>query len=156
MQKRDVKNKVKQKKKAKKRITKLFYSISITVDMVSTMGCDLLNLKEEIDMKTKIISRATDQNVMSFYITSKDKQYYLFSQTFYRSVQEYYGRGILLTQALDTSSAHRNRALLHTMCKLPAYIKYIEKEHDLTILDQTIRKQQASRKRAHASLKEAC
>ena len=78
--------------------------------------------------------------IHSFYLKDKKDEYYLFSQDYRKSVQAYYGNGVHLDRAIDYSKCHRDSALARTMTKLPAYIKYIEKEYEIKVLKQTIKK----------------
>ena len=81
------------------------------------------------------------QNGMhSFYLKDKKDEYYLFSQDYRKSVQQYYGNGVHLDRAIDYSKCHRDSALARTMTKLPAYIKYIEKEYSISVLRRTMKK----------------
>ena len=93
-------------------------------------------------MKTTIICRTTAKDTASFYIRSGNKQYFLFNQPFRRSVKQFFQNGVLLNRALDPSHAYGNRALIRTMRKLPAYIRYIEKEEGVLFFTQTKRKQE--------------
>ena len=75
-----------------------------------------------------------------FYLKDKKDEYYLFSQDYRKGVQAYYGNEVHLDRAIDYSKCHRDSALARTMTKLPAYIKYIEKEYEINVLKQTIKK----------------
>ena len=104
-------------------------------------------------MKTKIYCRTTDAGVQSFYLNHCGEVHFLFSQDYRRSVRDYYGRGVTVDRALNNPRARENAALRKTMEKLPAYIRYVEKEYGITVLDQTRRKAERrhTRKRSHAA-----
>ena len=91
-------------------------------------------------MKTTIFCKPTDKGIHSFYLRINSEEYYLFSQHFRRGVQEYYGRGVPLVQACNYSKSRNNTSIIKTMDKLPMYIKYIEKEYDIVVLEQTKKK----------------
>ncbi len=62
------------------------------------------------------------------------KRYFLFFQPYKKGVADYFGNGVYLDRALDCSRARRDTAILHTMAKLPMYIRYVEKEYGLKVL----------------------
>lgn len=57
-----------------------------------------------------------------------------------QGVQEFFGYGVSLAQALDFSKSKKDTAVMKTMDKLPMYIKYIEKEYEIAVLNQTKKK----------------
>ena len=99
-------------------------------------------------MATTIYCRTTDKDIQSFYLKANGKTHFLFSQSFRRGVKSFYNRGVSLNEAMDPSRAKGNRAILNTMEKLPAYIRYIEREYDLQVLRKTIRKSAERRTRS--------
>ena len=101
-------------------------------------------------MKPRIICRTTAKDTTSFYITSGNKQYFLFNQPFRRSVKQFFQNGVQLERALDASHAYGNSALIRTMRKLPAYIRYIEKEEGVLFFEQSKRKQEKMRRKSLA------
>ena len=91
-------------------------------------------------MKATIYCKTTDKGVHSFYLAQDREEYFLFHQNFRRGVKEYFGRGVSINEAFDFGRSHHNTALIHTMEKLPAYIKYVEKEYGIEVLKQTAKK----------------
>ena len=91
-------------------------------------------------MKPNVYCLTTSTGVQNFYIEACGKTHYLFSQKFKRGVKDYFGNGVYLDAAIDFSRAKRNTAVVHTMRKLPLYIKYIEKENGIKIFNKTVRK----------------
>ena len=71
----------------------------------------------------------------------------MFSQDYRKSVKNYYAGGVSLREALNNPRGGKDHALRKTMEKLPGYIKYIEKEYGIAVLEQTLRKEE--RNRAH-------
>lgn len=94
-------------------------------------------------MKPMIYCVATAKGVHSFYLVQDGKDYFLFHQNYRRGVASYFGRGVRLREALDFGRAGHDSAITRTMQKLPAYIKYIEREFSIEVLDRTIKKNRA-------------
>ncbi|MCR5665185.1 MAG: hypothetical protein K6G01_00010 [Eubacterium sp.] len=89
---------------------------------------------------TTIYCKTTAKGTHSFYLVFAGEEYYLFSQDYRKGVFEYYRNGVELNKAMQRSKAHYDTAILKTMDKLPIYIKYIEREYDIVVLEQTKRK----------------
>lgn len=88
-------------------------------------------------MKTTIYCKPTAQGIHSFYLLTDAGEYFLFSQNYRKGVQSYFGKGVRLDQARNYAKTNRDTAIIKTMNKLPAYIKYVEKEYGICILEQT-------------------
>ncbi len=88
-------------------------------------------------MKTAIYCRPTAKGVHSFYLIIGDDEFFLFSQSYRRGVEDYYGRGVRIDEAINYSRAHRDSAITRTMDKIPMYVKYIEREYDVEVLKRT-------------------
>ena len=88
-------------------------------------------------MRTKIYCTVPTKGVHSFYLEQDGRRYFLFNQNYRKSVQTYYQNGVALDTALDFNKIHRDGALTNTMDKLPAYIRYIEKEYQIAVFDKT-------------------
>lgn len=101
-------------------------------------------------MKAKIFCRINEKGHHSFYLSTSDDQYYLFQQDYRRGVNEYYKNGVSLDQAISFSHSHKDNAIIRTMEKIPMYIKYIEKEYAIAVLDKTAKKNN-NYKRARAA-----
>ena len=97
-------------------------------------------------MQPKIYCKTTDKGDHNFYLQVNKQEYYLFSQIYRKSVQSYFNNGILLADIYDFSKAHRNNAITHTLTKLPLYIKYIESEYGITVLNRTRKKNHRQQK----------
>lgn len=91
-------------------------------------------------MQKIVYCKETTPGTHSFYIESDGRTYFLFCQDFRKGVDDYYSGGVSLKDALDHSKSRRDNGITHTMNKLPAYIRYIEKEEGARILDKTCRK----------------
>lgn len=95
-------------------------------------------------MRDGIYCKRTDGGFHTFYLVTGGQEYYLFRQRCYRGVQEYYGGGTPVDTAFDFSRAHRDDAIERTMAKLPKYIRYVEKEYAIHILEQSKRRRDRS------------
>jgi hypothetical protein len=93
-------------------------------------------------MKTCIYCKSTVQGIHSFFLLTREREYFLFSQNYRKGVHEYFSKGVLLDDARNYSKSNRDSALIRTMKKLPMYIKYIEKEYGIVVLNQTKKRNQ--------------
>lgn len=98
-------------------------------------------------MKTMIYCEPTDRGVHSFFMSNNGREYYLFSQAYRKGVDEYYGKGVLFCDAMKYSKAHNDSAIIRTMSKIPMYVRYIEQEYGIEILDRTKKKSRQGYKR---------
>lgn len=88
-------------------------------------------------MKTVVYCKPTEKGIHSFYIVAGTEEFFLFNQAYRRGVEEYFGKGVLINNALDHSKAHKDSAISRTMSKIPMYVRYVEKEYDVAILEKT-------------------
>ena len=88
-------------------------------------------------MKTTIYCKPTDKGVHSFYLIYGTEEFFLFSQSYRKGVERYYGRGVMIDEAIKYSRAHNDSAITRTMDKIPMYVKYVEREFDIMVLDST-------------------
>ena len=102
-------------------------------------------------MKTMIYCEPTQQGVHSFYIVTDGQEYYLFSQNYRKGVQEFFSKGVSLRESMNYSKTHNDSAVMRTMSKLPMYIRYIEKEYEIEILERT-----KKRNRLYGSYQRKC
>ena len=98
-------------------------------------------------MKTVIKCKPTAKGVHSFYLIMGEEEYYLFSQSYRRGVEEYFGRGVRINDAIKHSKAHKDSAIIRTMEKIPVYVKYAESEFDITVLNSTKKRSACRRSR---------
>lgn len=91
-------------------------------------------------MRTIIYCEPTDRGVHSFFLISDGQRYYLFSQHYRKGVQGYFSKGVSLNESIDFSRARKDSAIIRTMSKIPMYVKYIEREYGIEVLDQTKKK----------------
>ena len=91
-------------------------------------------------MKAKIYCECIEPGVHQFYIAIGGDDYFLFRQNFRKGVHSYFSNGVSLDQAMKYSKIHNDSALERTISKFPMYIKYVEKEYGVEILEQTKRR----------------
>ena len=101
-------------------------------------------------MKATIYCEPTSKGVHSFYLIASGTEYYLFSQDYRKGVHEYFGKGVRIDKATDFSKSRRDAAIMRTMTKIPMYIRYVEKEYGVEILERTKRKNRRSSYRLEA------
>ena len=98
-------------------------------------------------MKPNIFCKTTDKGIQSFYVKVQGETHFLFSQDYRRGVKEYFGNPISVDKALRFAGARGDRAIMRTMEKLPAYIRYVEREYGVEVLRKTQRKNAEQHKR---------
>ncbi len=91
-------------------------------------------------MKTKIICKQNRHGTLDFYVQIGGGQYFLFCQDYKRSVKDYFSGGVDV-HAIGNYAAARGEAVRKTLDKLPAYLRYVEKEFSLSVLQKTKQKQ---------------
>ena len=88
-------------------------------------------------MKTaKIYCTHEDYAFLNFYVKKDNEEYFLFKQGYRSTLEKYYSKGVVIKDAINLSKAKFNEGLAHVMRKLPAYIKYIEKEHGISLMSK--------------------
>lgn len=90
-------------------------------------------------MTAKVYCRENDGK-HDFYVNVDKKEYFVFSQTVRKSVNDFYRNAVDIDRALCHGIGRRDHAIHHTMDKLILYIGYIESEYDIIILKKTKRK----------------
>ena len=96
-------------------------------------------------MANYIYSKTTDKDLLSFYLVNKGNEYFLFTQKYYKGVKKYFHNKVFLNDALDFSKSYRDNALIRTKSKLLMYLKYIEKEYEIKILENTKKRKAKTR-----------
>lgn len=96
-------------------------------------------------MKTFIYCQNKEHGIHTFYLRAEGQTYLLFRQPYHKGVGNYFGSGVSVSEAIDHTKGRRDHTLQKTMTKMPAYIRYLEKEYGIEILEQT--KKRNSRQR---------
>ena len=99
-------------------------------------------------MANTIYCETTAKGVQSFFINANGETHFLFSQNFRRGVKDYFERGVRIDEAINFKRANGNSAIIHTMEKLPAYIRYVEREYGMEVLRRTARKNQTHKRKS--------
>lgn len=91
-------------------------------------------------MTTKVFCEVSRQGVHSLYLLFEGKRYYLFSQHYRKSVQDFFAKPVTLAETLDFSKTHRDEALMRTFSKISIYAQYVEKEQGIEVYEKTKKK----------------
>ncbi len=102
-------------------------------------------------MKPTIQCRVSDKGEHSFYLETNEEKYFLFCQKYRKGVGEYFRGGVVLNNALNFSKSNYDEAIIRTMQKIPMYIKYIEKEYDIVVLEKTRKKKEGNKYKRKAT-----
>ena len=94
--------------------------------------------------KPTVICTAPPGEGLRFYLDVGDTRYFLFNQRYRSGVERYFKKGVSLNTAITDKTA-RDDCVKKVISKLPFYIRYIEKENDITLLNQTMKKQRMAR-----------
>ena len=92
-------------------------------------------------MKNYIYCKTTAKGKQTFYLLTQGTKYFLFVQEYRRSNKEVFEQGISLFD-LRKLKKHCSYSVRHTVTKLPAYIRYVEQECGISIMEMTKRKQE--------------
>ena len=103
-------------------------------------------------MKNYIYCTTTAKGKQTFYLMAKGIKYFLFVQAYRRSNKEVFEQGIYLFD-LRKLKKHCSFSVRHTAEKIPAYIRYIEQEYCISVMEMTKRKQEVhKRKKSNQTL----
>ena len=91
-------------------------------------------------MKDYIYCTNTAKGQQIFYLMAQGTKYFLFVQAYRRSNKKVFEQGISLFD-LRKLKKHHSYSVRHTAEKIPAHIRYIEQEYNITVMEMTKRKQ---------------
>lgn len=100
-------------------------------------------------MKTVIKCTENKLGGHSFYINHQGIDYLLFNQRYHRGVDRVFKNGLDLYDSLDPKTAKGDTAMLKTISKMKLFIKYIEKEYQVKILNSSINKGVINKKKQY-------
>ena len=100
-------------------------------------------------MKTVIKCTENKLGGHSFYINHQGIDYLLFNQRFHRGVDRAFRNGLDLSESLNFKTAKGDTAILKTISKMKLYIKYIEKEYKVKILNASLNKALINKKKQY-------
>lgn len=93
---------------------------------------------------TTVYCKRNKNEMLDFYIEEKGEKYYLFPQKPYKGVENYYKKGVSLEKAINHGLCGKDHMIHKVMSKLPAYIRYVEKEYGIAVFEQSKRKLELS------------
>ena len=96
-------------------------------------------------MQAKIFCKTIAKGKQSFYVTVNEKRYFLFTQDYRISNKEFFQNGVGISEKNKYANVH-STAVKRTLDKLPAYIRYVEKEYDVAIYEKTQKAQKLQKK----------
>ena len=97
-------------------------------------------------MSSKIYCYPTKKGVHSFYLIHEGEKIWLFNQAYKKSVNRYFRDGRTIDEALKAykvrsrDGIQKDFALRKTAQKLPLYLRYVEKEYDIQVMEKTKRR----------------
>lgn len=92
--------------------------------------------------KATIICTTPQERGLMFYLDVDGERYFLFNQRYRSSIENHYRKGVDLNTAIS-NRASGDSCIRRVSEKIPTYIKYIEKEYDIAVLNQTIKKRRS-------------
>lgn len=87
-------------------------------------------------MQAKIYCKTESKGKQTFYVSLRDREYFLFEQDFRRSNKDFFKNGYYLTDNVDYSKV-RSTSVRKTLEKLPSYVKYVESEYGIVVYEKT-------------------
>ena len=91
-------------------------------------------------MKASIYCEAPRTGGLDFYLKVGCESYYLFNQRWKQAVEDHFKNGISVDQALKAARGKSSVPIRSIAEKLPSYIRYIEKEYDIVVLEKSKRR----------------
>jgi len=92
-------------------------------------------------MAAKIYCRTTAKGIQSYFLNDGKTDYYLFNTVFRQSNKKFFSPGRYIHEVLD-ARRHHSTSVQRTSTRLIGAVKYIEKEYDVCVFNQTVKKQQ--------------
>lgn len=74
---------------------------------------------------------------LNFYLNYDGTSYFLFNQRYRSNAEVYFKTGVPLELALKAVKRGTPENIRNISDKLPSYIRYIEKEYNIQVLDKT-------------------
>lgn len=91
-------------------------------------------------MKTTIKVVENNLGGHSYYLKHLNKEYYLFSQDFHMCINNYFSKERFLSDVIKNKKIRQNKVISRTVDKFKPYIKYIEREYNVSIYGSYKRK----------------
>lgn len=77
---------------------------------------------------------------IDFYLQFDGETYFLFNQRYRSNIPMFFESGMPLEMALKMPKKKAPVVIKNICEKLPTYIRYIEKEYEIAVLDKTMKK----------------
>ncbi len=90
----------------------------------------------------------------SFFLLHNGKKYYMFSQAYHTVVNSEFSKNSSIKRLLNTKC--NNKHLGKTLTKITSSIKYLEKEYDIKVLNNTIKKGIVDKRRKYNNIDYYC
>ena len=104
--------------------------------------------------QVKIYCTNPEPGQLNFYAEAVGNTYCLFSQPYRSGVERVFSKGIYLTELNNTKFHKYDACVSKTVEKLPAYLRYINKEYDLGLFRNSRKKADKKRKPRFLAMKE--
>lgn len=89
-------------------------------------------------MRAPVISCIISDSI-DFYLDYNGKRYFLFNQKYKDSLKRFFENGVVLDDVLN-KRGHNGECVRKIVDKLPSYIRYIEHQYDICVLNKTKKK----------------
>lgn len=106
-------------------------------------------------MMTAIFCKTTAKGKQSYYVTNGAQNIILFTAAFRKSNKEYFGSGCTVSDVFK-ARRHYSTSVRHVAERIISAIKYIEREYELSIFDQTAKSKSTKLKNKKEQAKRAC
>lgn len=83
-------------------------------------------------MQATVFCKTVAKGTQAYFVKADGKEYFLFHQDFRRSNKEFFQNGVSISELRRYSSAH-STSVRKTLDKLPAYLRYVEREYGVPI-----------------------
>lgn len=92
--------------------------------------------------KAKVVCVQAPSRGLDFYLRCDGVSYYLFNQhgQHQEEIQHYFQNGVDVSKAVSRPGKVKDYWVCKIIEKMPYYIHYVEREHDLVVLEKTARK----------------
>lgn len=83
-------------------------------------------------MQAKVFCKTVAKDVQAYYVRVDGEAYFLFRMPFHRSNNDFFRKGVNIDKLCNYAGAH-STTVRKTLDKLPAYLRYIEREYSVPI-----------------------
>ena len=87
-------------------------------------------------MQATVFCKTVAKGVQAYYVRVDGNAIFLFRQQFRRSNKEYFRNGVSIDKLCKYAGVH-STSVRKTLDKLPAYLRYVEREYGVLIYNKT-------------------